>query len=341
MRNLVANLFTSIILIASLLTFPLGAQVPTNGLVAYYPFNGNANDESGNGHDGIVYSAMLTTDRFLNQDSAYYFNGEDSYIDLGVVDSFSLSTFTISVWVNAYSFMYMYTRVLEYGEESYGLGNGFGIEFNSDIINDGNKTFYGVFYGQDDFTRVVPSCEIDTLRWYHIVFSYNMSDGLSQLYIDNQLEQSMYVLNEPATGKFYVGSWTGESAYFHGLIDDIRVYDKILSEEEISDLYHEGGWPGPSHINLDPDLENSVFIQNYPNPFNAKTRIDYKVKKAGKVEVSIFNYLGQKVASLVNEIKPVGNYSITWDAQEFPSGTYFYKIVTADGTLIKKMVLIK
>lgn len=58
----------------------INAQIPTNGLVAYYPFNGNANDESGNGNNGIIHGATLTTDRCGKTDSAYYFNGISNFI---------------------------------------------------------------------------------------------------------------------------------------------------------------------------------------------------------------------------------------------------------------------
>ncbi len=52
-----------------------------DGLISYHPFNSNANDETGNGHDGTVYGAALTTDRFGNPDSAYRFDGIDDYIE--------------------------------------------------------------------------------------------------------------------------------------------------------------------------------------------------------------------------------------------------------------------
>lgn len=60
----------------------LPAYVPTNGLVAYYPFNGNANDESGNGHHGTVNGATLTSDRNDVQNSSYSFDGLDDYISI-------------------------------------------------------------------------------------------------------------------------------------------------------------------------------------------------------------------------------------------------------------------
>ena len=78
------------------------AQIPTNGLVAYYPFGGNANDASGNGNHGTVYSATPTTDRCGNPNSAYNFNG-NSYIKVPYSTSLNSHTngLTISFWVYA------------------------------------------------------------------------------------------------------------------------------------------------------------------------------------------------------------------------------------------------
>jgi len=76
------------------------SYIPTNSLVGYWPFNGNANDESGNGNHGSVNSANLTTDRFGNSNKAYYFNGNQSFIK--VTNNSSLQTpnaISINSWV--------------------------------------------------------------------------------------------------------------------------------------------------------------------------------------------------------------------------------------------------
>src|SRR5579863_2770063 len=70
----------------------------TNGLVAYYPFNGNANDASGNGNNGVVYGAVLTQDRFGSSNSSYLFNGTNIYIQVSKLLP-DLTNLTISAWV--------------------------------------------------------------------------------------------------------------------------------------------------------------------------------------------------------------------------------------------------
>jgi hypothetical protein len=80
------------------------SQVPTNGLVAYYPFNGNANDESGNGNNGVVDGAILTTDRFGNAAKAYSFNGVSQKITITDAPLLNFSSsFSISYWLKASS----------------------------------------------------------------------------------------------------------------------------------------------------------------------------------------------------------------------------------------------
>jgi len=82
--------------------------------------------------------------------------------------------------------------------------------------------------------------------------------------------------------------------------------------------------------------------QNYPNPFNPKTAISYQLPAFSEVDLSIYNILGQKVATLVSEKQPAGRYKVEWDATKFASGVYIYKLSTDQGyTKAKKLILLK
>jgi len=81
--------------------------------------------------------------------------------------------------------------------------------------------------------------------------------------------------------------------------------------------------------------------QNYPNPFNPTTKISYSLPKSGFVTLKVYDILGKEVATLVNEVKNAGNYSVDFSASSFTSGVYFYKIETNGFSDIKKMMLIK
>ena len=81
--------------------------------------------------------------------------------------------------------------------------------------------------------------------------------------------------------------------------------------------------------------------QNYPNPFNPSTKIEYTIQSAGYVSMKVFNLLGQVVATLTDEKKAAGNYSIVFDASRFSSGVYFYQITAGTFVATKKMMLLK
>ncbi|MGA7721729.1 MAG: T9SS type A sorting domain-containing protein [Ignavibacteriaceae bacterium] len=90
------------------------------------------------------------------------------------------------------------------------------------------------------------------------------------------------------------------------------------------------------------NLPNSYSLsQNYPNPFNPSTVINYSIQKASNVTLTVYNVLGQKVASLVNGFKQAGSYSVSFDATKLASGVYFYRIEAGNFVSVKKMMFMK
>jgi hypothetical protein len=91
-----------------------------------------------------------------------------------------------------------------------------------------------------------------------------------------------------------------------------------------------------------PNLPGSFSLaQNYPNPFNPSTQINFMLPKRSKAELEVFNVLGQRVATLVNEVLPAGEHTVTFDASRQPSGIYFYRLTHSEGSETKKMVFLK
>ncbi len=109
--------------------------------------------------------------------------------------------------------------------------------------------------------------------------------------------------------------------------------------------WYSYGYPLPKIAegeNLDGILPSLFTLnQNYPNPFNPVTVISYSLPTASDVRLDVFNILGQRVATLVNQKQEVGEHTITWDASRFSSGVYFYRIQTAEAVETKKMLLLK
>jgi hypothetical protein len=96
-------------------------------------------------------------------------------------------------------------------------------------------------------------------------------------------------------------------------------------------------------VEEEKEVEPTSFVlkQNYPNPFNASTTIQYVTLASGKVELSVYNLAGEKVAVLTDEVVPVGEHTVTWDAAAVASGIYYCKLTTSEGTAAKRMLLLK
>ncbi|MFA6541024.1 MAG: T9SS type A sorting domain-containing protein, partial [Bacteroidota bacterium] len=106
---------------------------------------------------------------------------------------------------------------------------------------------------------------------------------------------------------------------------DFGVYKTITSVKMISEVV-------PAEYSLN---------QNYPNPFNPSTTIRYSLKTTSPIMLTVYNIIGQEVATLVNNVQTAGSYSVTFDAARFASGVYFYKLQAGSFISIKKMMLLK
>jgi hypothetical protein len=209
-----------------------------DGLVAYYPFNGNADDESGNGNNGTVNGATLTADRNGNANSAYSFDGENDYIQFSNVPTTVIDNWTISGWINPSSLPQLSAAVyLGYDNGLTGNGYGFGINNGGvppGVVSSGN-VLYGIYCGVSWLSIGYSSLNINT--WYQVVMIRN--NGFLKFYINNNLYSINTNKSPIAPSVFYIGSGTG-IRYFNGLIDDIRIYNRALTQPEINELYFLG-----------------------------------------------------------------------------------------------------
>jgi hypothetical protein len=98
-------------------------------------------------------------------------------------------------------------------------------------------------------------------------------------------------------------------------------------------------------VDVDDNIENIptayALDQNYPNPFNPNTKISFSIPVEGFVALDVYNSIGQKVATLVNENKTAGNYEVNFNAANLSSGVYFYKLTSGNFVNVKKMILMK
>ncbi len=99
----------------------------------------------------------------------------------------------------------------------------------------------------------------------------------------------------------------------------------------------------PTSVSNETEESPALFAleQNYPNPFNPSTTISYSVQEAGVVNISVYNLMGQKVATLVDETKAAGQYNVRWNAAGAASGMYYYRLEAGGQSITRKMTLIK
>ncbi|MCR9134188.1 MAG: T9SS type A sorting domain-containing protein [bacterium] len=99
----------------------------------------------------------------------------------------------------------------------------------------------------------------------------------------------------------------------------------------------------PTSVSNETEETPALFAleQNYPNPFNPSTTISYSVQEAGAVNISVYNLMGQKVATLVDETKAAGQYNVRWNAAGAASGMYYYRLEAGGQSITRKMTLIK
>ena len=124
-------------------------------------------------------------------------------------------------------------------------------------------------------------------------------------------------------------------------VNSFLFYQNGLAEYVSAPVYKYNLFTVPLSTENTETPSGFVLDQNYPNPFNPRTNISYSLGRTSEVKLEIFNVLGQKVQTLVDERKNPGTYRVTFDARNLSSGMYFYKLSTSGFTQTKKMVLIK
>jgi hypothetical protein len=257
------------LVVAVCFCFTVSAQIPNyvpqNGLVGWWPFNGNANDESGNGNHGTVNGATLTQDRFGNTNMAYSFDGVDDFNEIDV-NSYLQNGLTISVWIvsnlpNA-QFTHkgiVWTRLSgPQGNPPFQPNQTTGLMIYPDglLCNASDGYSNGVSV-QDSGNYYNDN------SWYHLVFSYDVITGLTRITINGNETVSLNSISLANIDLAYNTIKIGKdeivgygNRHWYGKIDDIGIWNRALTACEIQDLYH--AQLNSASMNISAGLDQSI-----------------------------------------------------------------------------------
>ena len=319
-----------------------------NGLVAYYPFCGNANDQSGNGLNGVVNGATLTADRFGNSNSAYNFNGTSDFIKVLDNDLLDLTqNLTLSAWISPNSVV---NEQAVFGKGKISSQTGYSLLHNVLIPE---KTGISIQNQPMPVSEAhINSSTLNLNTWYQLLGTYNGSE--LKLYLNGVLVKttttSLQLMPNSLTDLF-IGCELSGFRFFNGKIDDVGIWNRALSQQEITQLFNQNQCI--TNITVTDTLiinvgqlsyTNPVSYANnitiYPNPANTQVNISFNnITDLTGGNINIINSLGQQVATT-----PITLSGTTTTMQLNAwggTGLYFVQILNAQGIVVdvKKIIL--
>jgi hypothetical protein len=339
MKSLLLTIAASLGMIALAMAQNVPNYVPTNGLVGWWPFTGNANDESGNGNHAVVNAALLTSDRTGNANTAYSFNGSNAYLH-GNASSFPSVDRTIALWfyttnINVGS---AGMQVFGYGGDLCGQSWLMHMDNSTPFTSFFTDNSYEVSIGCNNWLTALPfgvngSPANPNNNWHHWVAT-NGPGGID-FYFDGNYAGGITtsIGNTMVAGKkFFMGSCpdsTGLVAYqdaylnnWNGKLDDIGVWNRQLTQQEITALYN-GGTVGLN------DLHQPVSFSVYPNPAQNIINIKVNPEDLG-LPIKLFDIYGKLALS-----KTIDQKDFNLDLTNLANGIYLLRFEDNKGSNFK------
>ena len=277
------NLIVALLLAASSAFAQVPSYVPTNGLVGWWPFNGNANDESGNGYNGTVIGASYANNRLGQSNSAILFNGatqpntnntailRDEGMTINNFNTTFSNQMTVTFWINVAP------------------------TSNGDIFNkrtDNNIDFVcttttgnAPYFHLGNMGQLVSTTTVPFNEWHQ--YSYVLNNGIAQVYLDGILNFSGQLsgsisnnTNWIGIGKYVYHGGLTHYFYYNGLIDDIGIWNRALTQQEITTLYNAQSCSSTSNT-ITADGSTTFCAGNFVNLTSDVVGGTYQWKKNG------------------------------------------------------------
>ncbi len=182
--------------------------------------------------------------------------------------------------------------------------------------------------------------------WNHVAIAIDKVNGVAELYYNAEVvtENAPIVTGFQTSDLITIGSMTGPDWFWSGMIDDVRIYQGLLSLDDIADVINS---PETSiAVKAEHVAPKDYYLENHPNPFNPATTISFKVRQHENLRLDIFNIHGDRVRTLFNRAHSPGSYSLRWNGTDeagrpLSSGLYYAKLTGKQHSAITTMMLVK
>jgi glycerophosphoryl diester phosphodiesterase len=291
-------------------------------------------DASANANNGVAKNGPAISEGYLG--NALKFDGVDDYVQFQASSSFDLpgGVVSLSVWT-----------VLNYLPAD--LPASFGPIFDSETDNyviyedkGNNQLRFKAATSGGAARPGINAADLKTGEWLHIVGVYDGTNA--KIYMNGILKSTLPLTGTVNKGQVATLGKSGTS-FFSGKIDNVQIFKKALTYQEVSDLYANTKTTVNVTAVEDEDINLREFNlnQNYPNPFNPSTVISWQLTASSFVTLKVFDVLGREVSTLINQYQTAGDHSVSFNAGTLASGLYFYKLEAGSFQTIKKMILLK
>lgn len=322
---------------------------PPSNLVAWWAGDNNAHDLSSSANHGAMQGSGTYVPGKVG--SAFSFASNADYVSVPdhAALNFGTGDFSMDAWIRTTSSSQMFVVSKTSGPSGNTAGYYFQISggFFAWGVHDGTHNFAG---------GAITGVTLNDGQWHLLAATVQRGTPTTvSLYVDGQFIATATANNTQNltgsvsnTGPLLIG----QSQYIAGLgfvgqIDELELFNRVLTSAEITALYNAGSngkCKPPSTARGDeptPAPRAAMLDVARPNPFSNLTRIGYVLPAAGPVRLEVFDLLGRRVATVVNETQAAGQHETVFDGSLLPPGTYVYRIENAGRTESRTVVLLR
>lgn len=291
------------------------------------------------GHDATLINT--DTNAWQNGNTGTYitFDGVDDYAIVPHTDelNFGNQSFSLSFWIKQSAQDRAMRYIIKGTHTSPGSGKRYEV-----FHHQNNEVRFAIDDNVTKSSLIVPNTNFVTGSWVHVVAIRDIENKILKLYANNELQGTLadntgdISQNEDL---FFGLSPDESNNNLEGSLRDVRFYNYAISDSLISALYSDGITAVyEKEINIIPE---NIFLQIYPNPFNSMTRIKYRAPKKGQIQITIYDITGQKITTLLDEVKTEGEYELSFNADKLSSGLFLVHLKSGSHKVVKKILLIK